>query len=274
MTSPSPHPDSTQMASTTPKDNAYVLGFHGFVYTTAHSVSGITVRQPAVMLITANRAPFELTLRDGQVFTGNAMVVAPLVARSLRADQGQLLSFNVLPSCPNFHAFRAIPRPGVMMLTRHAYDALDDAFVRLFEADSNLEEAQQVFDAMVAITREQLPPSSPPDPRALEMIRLLDDNPHMSVDDLAEQLGRSPAWMSRMFSAAVGMSLRDYQSWLKQRRVYDLLYTPRSLTDVALASGFGDSPQFSRTFLRWYGQSPSQSRNPKLVRVFAPGKTP
>ncbi|GAP39057.1 hypothetical protein ISF6_0770 [Piscinibacter sakaiensis] len=47
----------------------------------------------------------------------------------------------------------------------------------------------------------------------------------------------------------------------------DLLPTGRSLTEVAHAAGFGDSPQFSRTFLRWYGLSPSNSRNAKFMRV-------
>jgi AraC family transcriptional regulator, arabinose operon regulatory protein len=40
---------------------------------------------------------------------------------------------------------------------------------------------------------------------------------------------------------------------------------------VALQAGFADSPQFSRTFQRWYGQSPSFSRDPKSVRVFIHG---
>jgi AraC-like DNA-binding protein len=103
------------------------------------------------------------------------------------------------------------------------------------------------------------------------VIRLLDANPHLSIEDLARQMGRPTAWMARMFASAVGMSMRDYQGWLRQRRVFDLLYTPRSLTEVAYDAGFGDSPQFSRTFQRWYGVSPSHSRDPRHVRVFVPG---
>ncbi len=269
MTSPSQAPANTDAVVS--KDNSYVLGYHGFVYTTARSVSGQTIRQPAVLLITADLTPFEIGLRGGETLTGNAFAVAPQVARSLQAENCKLLSFNVLPSHPSFHAFRAIPRPGLMALARHLYSHLDDALLRLFEARSGIDEAESVFAQMIDTTREQLPPSSPPDVRALEMIRMLDENPHLSVDDLAVELGRSVGWMSRMFSAAVGMSLRDYQAWLKQRRVYDLLYTQRSLTHVALASGFGDSPQFSRTFQRWYGQTPSFSRNPKHVQVFVHG---
>ena len=75
--------------------------------------------------------------------------------------------------------------------------------------------------------------------------------------------------MARLFSSAVGMSLRDYQGWLKQRRTLELLCSSRSLTEVALAAGFSDSPQFSRSFQRWYGQSPSFSRDPKQVHVVA-----
>ena len=69
------------------------------------------------------------------------------------------------------------------------------------------------------------------------------------------------------FAAAVGMPFREYQNWIKQRRVYEVLYSRRSLTQVAMAAGFADSPQFARMFRRWYGQSPSYSRDPKRVRI-------
>lgn len=248
-----------------------MLGYHGFIYTGLHLSSGMTVRHPAVLLLSADYAPFQVSVRRGKTVKAQAMVVPPLVARSLAAEGVPLLSFNIMPSHEAFHIFSAMQHPGLVVLDRHAFNQLDDALGSVFSGTAPFAQAETVFEQAVAEAVRQLPPAAPPDPKALALIRLLDENPSLSLDELAQQFGRSNAAMSRLFSSAVGMSLRDYQSWLRERRMYDLLYTKRSLTDVAHASGFADSPQFSRTFQRWYGKSPSHSRDPRFVRVFIRG---
>ena len=250
------------------RECSYVLGYHGFIHTGLRLSSGMTVRHPAVLLLSADYAPFQVTLRGGKAVSAQAMVVPPLVARTLAADGVPLLSFNIFPAHRAFHIFCAMHHPGVVALDRHAFNQLDDVLEALVKGDASFKQAEKVFELAVAEATRQLPPAAPPDPKALDLIRLLDENPKLSLDELARLFGRSNAAMSRMFSQAVGMSLRDYQSWLRQRRMYDLLYTQRSLTDVAYGAGFADSPQFSRTFSRWYGKSPSFSRDPRFVRVF------
>jgi AraC family transcriptional regulator, arabinose operon regulatory protein len=268
---PAPHATPTQADAATGRDCAYVLGYHGFIYTGLQLSSEMTVRHPAVLLLSADYTPFEVSVRRGKTVHAQAMVVPPLVARSLAAEGVPLLSFNIMPSHEAFHIFSAMQHPGVVALDRHAFNQLDDALGPVFNGAAPFAQAERVFEQAVAEAVRQLPPAPAPDPKALALIRLLDANPSLSLDDLAQQFGRSNAAMSRLFSSAVGMSLRDYQSWLRQRRMYDLLYTKRSLTDVAYASGFADSPQFSRTFQRWYGKSPSYSRDPRFVRVFIRG---
>ncbi|HET7794660.1 MAG TPA: helix-turn-helix transcriptional regulator [Rhizobacter sp.] len=270
---PAPHtlplPEAGQDGDT--RDNSYVLGHHGFIYTGSQLASGVTVRHPAVLLLSADYAPFRLSLREGATLHAAAVLVAPLVARSLDARGVPLLSLNILPSHPAFHVFRAMQHPGAVALDRHAFKPLDEDMAAVHRGTVTIEQAENLFEAVVAEAGHQLPPAPAPDPRALELIRRLDANPHLSLDDLARQFGYSQQVMSRLFSSAVGMSVRDYHNWLKQRRVYDVLYTPRSLTQVAYSAGFADSPQFSRTFQRWYGLTPSFARNPKAVRVFIHG---
>ena len=251
------------------KDNAYVLGDHGFIYTAQHAVSAETVRHPGVLLLSADRAPFEITLRDGRCFRTTALAIGPRVARRLKAEDTALISINILPSSHWFHVLRPLrDHDGVVMLDREAFTHLDTDLWQLHRGDGNLGLAHRVFDEAMAEVRRQLPARPEPHPDVLEMVRQLDTSPHLSIEELAAALGRTSQWVSRTFSTELDMSMRDYQNWLKQRREIDLLYTRRSLTQVALESGFGDSPQFSRTFLRWYGRSPSYSRNPHHVRVF------
>ncbi len=253
------------------RDNSYVMGHHGFVYTSYRVASALTTRHPAVLLLSANYQPFEFALEAGPTLQTNAVVVAPRTTRSLDASGVPLLSFNIMPSHSAFHFFRALQRPGVLELNRHAFSHLDASFDELLRGSGRITDAADTFEHAIAEAVRQMPPASPPDPKAMELIRLIEARPELTLEQLARETGRSHQAMSRVFSAAVGMSLRDYHGWLRQRRMFGLLCSNRSLTDVAQTAGFEDSSQFSRTFQRWYGQSPSFSRNPKFVRVLGPG---
>ncbi|MET0335211.1 MAG: helix-turn-helix transcriptional regulator [Rhizobacter sp.] len=254
-------------------DNSYVLGHHGFVYTSNRLASASTVRHPAVLLISVDGTPFELTLADGTVLNTSAAMVPPRVERKLEAMGVPMLSVNIMPAHASYHVFRAMQQGGVRALDRLLFNTLNDEFEALLHGRASIIEAELTFTRVVAEAVRMLPPAPAPDPKALPLIRMLDANPTLGLDELAKKLGYSHQVMSRLFSSAVGMSLRDYQNWLKQRRVYDVLYTRRSLTQVAYMAGFADSPQFTRTYQRWYGNTPSNSRDPKQVRVFIHGGT-
>jgi AraC family transcriptional regulator of arabinose operon len=272
MASSHPAPVSGEL-STGPDlmDNSYVLGHHGFIYTSVHLSSGSTLRHPAVLLVSVDGQPFRLTLPDGRVLEAAAALVPPRVERGLEAIGVPVLSLNIMPAHGAYHVFRAMQQGGVRELDRHLFNALNDGFEALLQGRASIVEAELIFSRAVSEVQRVLPPAPAPDPRALPLIRMLDAHPELSLDALARKLGYSHQVMSRLFSSAVGMSLRDYQNWLKQRRVYDVLYTRRSLTQVAYLAGFADSPQFTRTFQRWYGQTPSNARDPKQVRVFIHG---
>ena len=252
-------------------DNSYVLGHHGFIYTSGSLVTTMTLRHPAVLLLSVTGRPFKTTLPDGRELSSTALMVPPRVERSLDATGVPIISLNVMPAHASYHVFRAMQNGGVRELDRHLFNPLNDELDALLHGRANIVEAELTFSRAVAEMQRVLPPAPAPDPRALPLIRMLDAHPDLSLDALARKLGYSHQVMSRLFSSAVGMSMRDYQNWLKQRRVYDVLYTRRSITQVAYLAGFADSPQFTRTFQRWYGQTPSTARDPKHVRVFIHG---
>ncbi len=254
-----------------PLDNAYVLGHHGFLYTSSHLPPTPTSRHAAVLLLSVHGRPFDLVLPDGRLLSAAAALVPPRVERRLRAEGVPIVSVNVMPAHSAYHVFRAMQPGGVRALDRHCFNALNDEFEAALHARAHIVDAELTFSRVVSEAQRLLPPAPPPDPRALPLIRMLDADPELSLPALAQRLGYSQQVMSRLFRSAVGMSLRDYQNWLKQRRVYDTLYSRRSLTEVAHHAGFTDSPQFTRTFQRWYGVSPSAARDPRHVRVFVHG---
>jgi AraC-like DNA-binding protein len=96
---------------------------------------------------------------------------------------------------------------------------------------------------------------------------LLESGRDLTLTDLAKELGTSYFWASRLMSEVFGMSFRDYKSWQKLQRVFHLLHSNLSITEVAHAAGFTDSAHLSRTYQRWFGQPPSYSRNRNNVRV-------
>jgi AraC family transcriptional regulator of arabinose operon len=257
----------TPAAAPTPRETSYVFGHEGFIYTGHDLSSGETSRHSAAILVSADHRAVTVTTRDGARISGPALLVPPLVPRRLDAAGVALLSINVMPSHRSFHVFAALQRAGVQTLHREPYSACDAGLQGLVDGALGLDPASALFEQLIDLTCSQLPPAPPQDPAARLLIQLLDDNPQLTIDEIARKLGRPPRAVPRLFMLAVGMSPRDYQGWLRLRRMMELMYSARSLTDVALDAGFSDSPQFSRSYQRWYGRSPSSTRDASQVRV-------
>jgi AraC-like DNA-binding protein len=87
-----------------------------------------------------------------------------------------------------------------------------------------------------------------------------------SVASLAEQLGMSPDYFSRVFKDATGWSPMDY---FQRRRVHHacwmLLNSSQSVTEVAHALGYSDSAHFSHLFRRYRGMSPRDFRRKYMI---------
>ncbi len=97
--------------------------------------------------------------------------------------------------------------------------------------------------------------------RALEFLhdRLVD--PSWGLNDWAQAVGVSSFHLARTFREATGRSPHQYL--LAQRIAlagYYLWTSELSITEIALASGFGGSAYFSTAFRRLTGQTPSEYR--------------
>jgi AraC family transcriptional regulator len=81
----------------------------------------------------------------------------------------------------------------------------------------------------------------------------------IQLEDIAQVACFSPFHFHRVFRTLVGETLKQFVRRLRLERALHLMaYTPdRSLTEIALASGFSSSSDFSRTFKQRYGVPPS-----------------
>jgi transcriptional regulator GlxA family with amidase domain len=122
-----------------------------------------------------------------------------------------------------------------------------------------------------------MPRSRPPSARNAAKIKrvltILDGHvgQRHELGELATMAGLSRSYFSRTFHKVVGMALRDYLRAQKLKRARELVRTSRrSLTDIAVESGFYDLPHLDKAFRQRFGTSPYDFRARHTER---PGKT-
>ncbi len=88
----------------------------------------------------------------------------------------------------------------------------------------------------------------------------------ISLRDVAEALGYSPAHLTHRFSSLTGTPVT---AWIIKRRLAAaqalLIETEQDVVAVCEAVGFGDVCYFTRQFVRHVGVTPSQFRSAKKV---------
>ncbi len=83
----------------------------------------------------------------------------------------------------------------------------------------------------------------------------------VTLDDVCAHFHKSRSQISHMFKTTYGMSIRTYCNQLKLEDARKLLLsTDRSVTDIALDTGFGDTNYFIHLFRQTYGTSPLRYR--------------
>jgi AraC-like DNA-binding protein len=86
----------------------------------------------------------------------------------------------------------------------------------------------------------------------------------ISLRDVAQALGYSPAHLTHMFSSLTGMPVT---AWIIRRRLLAaqelLIESKQNIMTVCEAVGFGDLCYFTRQFVRHVGVTPAQFRSAK-----------
>ncbi|MGH7484431.1 MAG: helix-turn-helix domain-containing protein, partial [bacterium] len=85
---------------------------------------------------------------------------------------------------------------------------------------------------------------------------------HLSLSELAHQVGMSKYRLSHRFREVLGVTFRDYLLRVRLERAKVLLADGYvSVTEVAQIVGFGDLPRFDKVFKRYTGVTPSSYRS-------------
>jgi AraC-like DNA-binding protein len=82
----------------------------------------------------------------------------------------------------------------------------------------------------------------------------------VTLNYLAEIAGLSPYYLSRVFKAEVGISLKQYQAQVRINRAKTLISKGVSLQQVAADTGFVDQSHLTHSFKRFVQTTPGQYR--------------
>jgi AraC-like DNA-binding protein len=84
----------------------------------------------------------------------------------------------------------------------------------------------------------------------------------ITLDSLAREAGLTPTYFSKKFRSTTGMGMKEYLSYTRLKHAaMELLSTRRTITEIALDSGFSNSNYFKDAFKKMYGVSPRNYRN-------------
>jgi two-component system, response regulator YesN len=103
-----------------------------------------------------------------------------------------------------------------------------------------------------------------PDLRIQKAVALIQQHywDHLTLPDLAHQVGMSKYHLSRRFREVMGVTLRGYLLRVRLEKAKALLSIMKaSITEVAVAVGFNDLPRFDKLFKRYTGVTPSSFRD-------------
>ncbi len=91
---------------------------------------------------------------------------------------------------------------------------------------------------------------------------------NVKISDIAKAFGYSPKYLSHLFSEIRGISLKQFITAQKiETASFYLTDTDRTITEIASEVGFSDMHNFSRTFKKITGLTPSAYRNTYAKRL-------
>lgn len=99
--------------------------------------------------------------------------------------------------------------------------------------------------------------------RIAEVLKFIDSNIHRDVklQEVAEVVGVSSYYLSRIIKENLGMNFLDYKNVLRLEKASRKLITGNSkVTEISYESGFSSINSFNRTFKENFGVSPSEYR--------------
>jgi len=238
----------------------------GYVFAATNLAVRLQLPFYGMVLLSIDGRPIRVTI-GGQTIEHLAIA---LWAKDIRftVEHARFVTVAVNPLHPLFRAFASIPAPHIIPLAAERYAPFHELMCRAANSRFKHDEALALFNGVLDVTRDALPPTPGLDVRGQALMKCLWDKPRSSLDELAQHLGLSYHRTSHLFTETVGVPIRTYQLWQKLYKAGASLMKGASFTEVAHTAGFVDSAHYSRAFQTAYGRSPTEMFKTRRIIVF------
>jgi len=218
-------------------------------------------RRPAItLLLAANGKPFQLQLAGRSAVSARAALIAPDQERRLHADGCDLLSINIEPGHRHYRSMRQHFLSAPIRVFHPAHFAGSRGPLRLaYEGGPDAHDTLAAIEVLLDAARDRKAGHAAIDARITEVLLQV----HASLPDklplasLAAAVGLSADRLSHLFAETVGTPLRSYIVWHRYLLALQKLSGPGNLARLASDCGFADAAHMTRTFLFFFGISPS-----------------
>lgn len=165
------------------------------------------------------------------------------IARTLGGGSGRGLEQSVERFLATLATVALQQGPSAIAVESNFYRALAGRIVELDAADEILPPVRIVSEAM----------------------RLVRENhaEAFDIDGLATMVGVTAGTLRKGFRTCLGVTVKEYIQSVRLDWAHERLSGARecrSIAEIAVAAGFNDGPNFSRSFVRRFGEPPSQTR--------------
>lgn len=210
-------------------------------------------RHSACQIVFTEDNPFNTTIENTTYNEIFGFVIKPQVAHSCSCSLSNLIVLNIEPY--SFLGKFISTRLGNSNAT-FLYDSND--FLNFFNSSNK----DLSFLGLIS-TINQHQNNQPVDDRIQQAIQFIVEHfssESISVKDIAGHVHLSPSRMSALFKKQIGSSFSKYLLWTRLRNAIFLLLSNKrkSITEIALESGFYDASQLNKYMYQMFGISPSR----------------
>ena len=213
--------------------------------------------------------------KDTTIKAGETRVVAPYELHKTYAGEWEYLHFDIEPKLllnvvQDIEQNENILEPNI--LTRYKDKPIQTIGLELYNSLKNSEilEIEQSFSEFTTTLLQSshslnlicnLSLDSIKLGRALEYIFTFWDNPNLSVEAIAKEVGFSTYYFTRSFSKEFAITPHKYiQSLRVERAKHKIIKSSDSLAEIAIECGFSDQSHMNRVFKRITGFTPNMLR--------------
>lgn len=159
-------------------------------------------------------------------------------------------------------------RLGAPILIRDRSDEVNPMEVLILSPDVNITPLMAALLPYVPYQKELAEKST--DKIAHRLREFINDHysEELSLDILADKMGVSSKYLSRVFKQVMGVNLSDYLAFVRVEKIKELLMTDMPLNQIMESAGVFNRTTFTRMFRRQEGMTPSEYRS--LYRDGAP----